>query len=213
MGRRSRPVGARCRPIGAAALARRVMGPFARPITRLEPTTAWASPLAPRSRLSRRSVRLQTMNELSVIPTNILDAVKRYNEAFRHPSLRQLTVSDLYALFPDEPAGAAAKLKWPEPWPNGDSPGVYLVFGPALELLYVGKAWNLNSRVSSYFRYASDGSRRCELRHAWRHRPALIATIAVDADKFFEAAGLEEYLIETLRPLDNERGARNESAP
>ena len=31
---------ARCRPIGAAALASRVIGPLAQPITRLDPTTA-----------------------------------------------------------------------------------------------------------------------------------------------------------------------------
>ena len=37
---------ARGRPIGAAALARRVMGPLAQPITRPEPTTAPASKLA-----------------------------------------------------------------------------------------------------------------------------------------------------------------------
>ena len=34
-----------------------------------------------------------------------------------------------------------------------------------------------------------------------------LATIAVDEDKVFEAAGLEEYLIETLQPAENERGA------
>jgi hypothetical protein len=151
------------------------------------------------------------MVEPPIVPANVLAALSRYNASFRHPSLRKLILSEFFALFPDESPGTAATLKWPDPWPNGDKPGVYLVFGSGLELLYVGKAWNLNSRVSSYFRYASDGSRRCELRHPRTHRPALVATIAVDEDKFFEAAGLEEYLIETLRPLDNARGARDHS--
>jgi hypothetical protein len=71
MGRRSRPVAARGRPIGAAALARRVRGPLARPITRLEPTTAWARPLAPRSRLSRRSVRCPNLGSL---PTSMVQS-------------------------------------------------------------------------------------------------------------------------------------------
>ena len=41
-----RPCGTARRRIGAAALARRMMGPLARPITRLEPPCAPASELA-----------------------------------------------------------------------------------------------------------------------------------------------------------------------
>ena len=148
------------------------------------------------------------MVEVPTIPAIVLEALGRYNETLRHPGLRRLVVSDLYALFPDEPPGINAKLKWPGPWPNGDNPGVYLMFDVRLKLLYVGKAWSLNSRVSSYFRYTNDGKRRCEMRHHWKHTPAFVATIAVDADKFFEAAGLEEYLIQTLQPIENERGVR-----
>jgi hypothetical protein len=148
------------------------------------------------------------MSTLPKQPKDVLAALRRYDDTIRHPALRRLDISDLYALFPDEPSAVGARLKWPNPWPNADSPGVYLIFGTGTELLYVGRAWNLNSRVSSYFRYASDGSGRCELRDEWQHRPAFVATIAVDDDKFFEAAGLEEYLIEALQPVENDRGIR-----
>ena len=43
---RGRSCGTARRRIGAAALARRMVGPLARPITRLEPTRASASALA-----------------------------------------------------------------------------------------------------------------------------------------------------------------------
>jgi hypothetical protein len=154
-------------------------------------------------------VRLQIMAEVPSIHDRIVAALARYNESYRHPSLRKLMVSDLYALFPDEAACAGAKCGWPEPWPNRDSPGVYLMLGADGVPLYVGKTWSLDARISSYFRYAIDGSRRCELRHPWKQIPMFVATIAVDDDKFFEAAGLEEYLIETLQPLDNARGIKS----
>lgn len=144
-----------------------------------------------------------------MIPDSVHEAIRFYNADFRHPKLKPLAVSDLYALFPDELSVPHTGPKWPDPWPNADGPGVYLVFARNMELVYVGKSTSsLNVRVSSYFRYSRDGTRRCELKWEWRHTPCYIAIIAVDKDKFFEASALEEYLIDRMQPLENQRGIR-----
>jgi hypothetical protein len=140
------------------------------------------------------------------VPDRVNDELDYYHRTFRNASLQPLVVSDLYALFPDEAFSKNTKLHWPDKWPNADNAGVYLIFGEQLELLYVGKASNIDTRVSSYFRYTSDGTRRCEIKDSWKARPAFVATIAVDDDKTFEAAALEEYLITKLQPKENTRG-------
>jgi hypothetical protein len=145
-----------------------------------------------------------------------LDAVRKalefYGETYRHPNLRPLAPSPVYSLFPD--TGSAAEppdLRWPAIWPNAGAPGVYLVFGPDMNLLYVGKASltrNMGGRLSSYFQYAKDGGRGCAVMGTWSARPTFIITVGVDSDKAFEACALEEYLITRLQPPDNRRGVR-----
>jgi hypothetical protein len=84
------------------------------------------------------------------VSPHIRNAPRRYHQ-FRPPNRRALVVSEVSALFPDEPSAHQAPVRWPQPWPNADNAGVYLIFGPQMELLYVGKADNLSSRVSAYF--------------------------------------------------------------
>jgi len=141
--------------------------------------------------------------------------VDTYCRAFRREGLSPLKVSDLYSLFPDEvrDVPAPATMRWPDDdWPDADRKGVYVVFDMDLELLYVGKASHNNciaGRLGDYFKYTTDGTRRCKLKHEdWTRKPQFVATIAVPAEMSFEAPALEEYLIQTLNPSDNTVGAR-----
>ncbi len=79
-------------------------------------------------------------------------------------------------------------------------PGVYLMKGASGEVLYVGKAKNLRSRVRSYFRKTGDG------RYAVRYlasRTADIDTIVTANEK--EALFLEDTLLKRHKPRYNIR--------
>jgi len=138
----------------------------------------------------------------------------RYSRSYRHPKLPALQLSDVYALFPANyarlPKGVTAG--WPDKWPNADSPGVYLILDRQLNISYIGKASmgsTLGARLSSYFAYAKDGSERCRIVHdSWDIQPEFVATIAMPSRMAFEAAALEEYLIDRLQPPENAKGLR-----
>lgn len=77
-------------------------------------------------------------------------------------------------------------------------PGVYLMQGEAGEILYVGKAKNLRSRLRSYFSVEGDG--RAHIRFLM-NRVREIETIVTDTEK--EALILENTLIKKHRPRYN----------
>ncbi|GGC71214.1 putative DNA polymerase III epsilon subunit [Hoyosella rhizosphaerae] len=59
------------------------------------------------------------------------------------------TLSELNAYMPNIPTAVRVKRSLADSLPDG--PGVYMFRGPSEEILYVGKATNLSSRVRSYF--------------------------------------------------------------
>lgn len=77
-------------------------------------------------------------------------------------------------------------------------PGVYLMQGEAGEILYVGKAKNLRSRLRAYFSAEGDG--RVHIRFLM-NRVREIETIVTDTEK--EALILENTLIKKHRPRYN----------
>ena len=77
-------------------------------------------------------------------------------------------------------------------------PGIYLMQGEAGEILYVGKAKNLRSRLRSYFSAEGDG--RVHIRFLM-NRVREIETIVTDTEK--EALILENTLIKKHRPRYN----------
>jgi len=131
------------------------------------------------------------------------EAVERYHQTYRHPTLPPLHISGLYALFPDQATTTAVQYSWPnDPWPNANQPGVYLIFDALLDLRYIGKAKCLGKRLHNYFAEGSTPDRACRVVHTtWRADPKFVATVAVH--KPFEAPGLEEFLIDELRPAEN----------
>ncbi|WP_127560378.1 nucleotide excision repair endonuclease [Saccharospirillum alexandrii] len=138
-----------------------------------------------------------------------LEVIKReidsYHQNYRHPNLAPPRVSSVYDLFPVEER-KGSEHSWPRTWPNNGLPGVYFIFDENLSLLYIGKAKNLGSRLSSYFMYASD--RSCRIKETeWRVKPHFIVTASIG--EFFEAPSLEEYLIEQFQPSHNSVGVRS----
>ena len=89
-----------------------------------------------------------------------------------------------------------------------DTPGVYFFLGKRKEILYIGKATSLRSRVRSYF--ASDIAEK---------RSQLIADMILEAknidwtetDSVFEALILEANLIRTHKPRFNTRSKDDKS--
>jgi hypothetical protein len=142
----------------------------------------------------------------TAIPKKITDAIARYHDTYRHPGLGRLEMSDLYALFPEENSGFAVENRWPSWWPNGNQPGVYLIFSANMELLYVGKAGHLGSRLNSWFWWEAGQGSGCKVLHKWRTGPSYVATVALGRE--FEALGLEGFLIEELDPSENTMGRR-----
>lgn len=140
----------------------------------------------------------------------VLHEVKEYSSKYRHPSLPQFIVSELYDLFPDP--SCSDLLKWPHPYPQAENQGVYLIMSEQKSVLYIGKASmnnTLGSRISSYFSYTQD-KKACQVKSLdWSEKPRFICTIAVPDKMSFEAPALEEYLIKKFsRELsDNTIGA------
>ncbi len=136
------------------------------------------------------------------IPESIRALIKAFHEDWRHPRLPPLEFSELYSLFPEETTVQPTTVSWPRPWPLGDRAGVYLIFGSAVQLLYVGKSACLWRRLSNYFQYSAGKGSACRIVHSgWKTRPIFVATVAVTES--FEAAALEEYLIGRAHPEEN----------
>ncbi len=89
-----------------------------------------------------------------------------------------------------------------------DSPGVYFFLGPRKEILYIGKATTLSSRVRSYF--ASD----IEEKRSPLIRDLLDAAKTIEwtvTDSVLEALILEANLIRTHKPKHNSRAKDDKS--
>lgn len=142
------------------------------------------------------------------IPEAIINAATTFQAAWRHPRLPPLECRELYSLFPQETLGTPARASWPDNWPYAERPGIYLVFGTKMQLLYVGQSGTLRYRLNSYFRWSAGRGSPCRIVHTvWKTRPTFIATMAV-ADAF-EAATLDEYLIAEVPPAENRLGIKS----
>jgi hypothetical protein len=131
-------------------------------------------------------------------------------EQYRRVDVPLLEVSPIYGLYPETlDTAITAELVWPQPYPHADRNGVYLIFGEGGHLLYVGKAsmrHSLGHRLGHYFCYDKP-ARACRIIHdGWSRPPRYIVTIAVPKEMGFEAAALEEFLIDRLNPSDNRKG-------
>ena len=139
------------------------------------------------------------------------EALQEYCGKFRRADLPDLRLSGIYDLFPNEFRSSGVESSWPDKWPNSEEAGVYFIFGLGGSLLYVGKASMsdcIGGRLSNYFG-ADKATGQCRVRHEWSTGPRYVATLAVAQNMPFEAAALEEFLIQRLPTTDNTRGTHN----
>ncbi|EKD24577.1 MAG: excinuclease ABC subunit C, partial [uncultured bacterium (gcode 4)] len=94
-----------------------------------------------------------------------------------------------------------------------DEPGIYLFFNPKKELIYVGKATSLKSRVSSYFRgsLSPSGSGRSPSRPIEQMIHEVVDIKWKTTDSVLEAIILEANSIKEKQPKYNVLGRDDKS--
>lgn len=96
-------------------------------------------------------------------------------------------------------------------WPNATQPGIYAILTEDLEVLYVGKSRKLGKRLSDHFEHGKDRSTSVSPdNYEWTKPPCYVVTVAVQEP--YEAASLEECLIQKLGPPDNTAGKEHEES-
>lgn len=81
------------------------------------------------------------------LPDNVGEVLRKFATTYWHPQRRKLSPSEVYALHPEDFQLANDLYHWPNGWPGGSDPGVYLIYGGEMQLLYVGKADCLARRL------------------------------------------------------------------
>jgi hypothetical protein len=147
--------------------------------------------------------------ENAVTVEALFTQIMKYTSSHHRDNMPTYAISGLYDLFPE--SGASGKKlvthRWPDEWPNHSSAGIYAVFDDKIDLIYLGKTPQnsfLEARLDSCF--GSRTERSCRLIGEWRIQPRYVLTVAVADDSTWEAAAMEEFLINTLSPALNERG-------
>jgi hypothetical protein len=151
-------------------------------------------------KLQARGCEFELTVEGALAMSKFMEALTKYRTTYRRSQLPDLLVSEPYMLSPssDQPEHA---LCWPREFPTSKRVGVYAIFGQADNVLYVGRSWLMGRRLCDYF----GGGTKPDLSMNWSEPPAFIVTVAVPEKMEWEAAGLEEFLIDELDPPDNTR--------
>jgi len=119
-----------------------------------------------------------------MVPKNVISAISAYHTEGGHPRWVPLQTSGIYALFPDEATSVRFDARRPDARPLGDRPGVYLIFGPEMQLLYVGQTRWLAARLNTHFRPQSGPGSACRVVNpCWRSRPTFVASFGLLSDE------------------------------
>jgi len=89
--------------------------------------------------------------------------------------------------------------------------GCYVVYSASGDLLYIGKARRIATRLDYWIDHDEAG--QCGVHHAdhgWSSPPRDVQTIPVNEP--YERLSLEEFLIQRLHPSDNTRGCAASAA-
>ena len=122
----------------------------------------------------------------------LLEAVRKYEQIYRHPDRPAFDVSE-----PMSAGDKDVKGDW-EGTGASFRAGCYVLFSAMGALLYVGKASHGRTVGNRLVRFRYQGS-------GWVEPPAYVRIIVVS--EAFEAPSLEEFLIRELRPPVNKQGA------
>ncbi|GFO63640.1 hypothetical protein [Geomonas paludis] len=91
-------------------------------------------------------------------------------------------------------------------WQNADKKGLYFLFDASGTLQYIGKAsFNSNIGIRLGVRFSCKDCRCLDDRFS---SISMLATIALEDERAFEASSIEEYLITELQPPLNVVGIR-----
>jgi hypothetical protein len=90
-------------------------------------------------------------------------------------------------------------------WPHGDQSGCYAMYDGSKNLLYIGLAGHIASRLNSWFRYKEREDAQMPWTSyavgTWQTQPVFLQTIKTHEP--YEAPSLEAFLIAKLDPCEN----------
>jgi hypothetical protein len=132
-------------------------------------------------------------------------ALALFNQDFPRPGMAPLELSKPYVVAAD----------WPKEWPGAGLPGVYAFMDADNSVVYIGKAScgrTIGHRLAAYFQY---GPNRIGVIATDSKSEAVthVITVTVPANRAFEAAALEEFLIREVRPPRNKNGVWRHDIP
>ncbi|MGO9084187.1 MAG: hypothetical protein ACLQBK_03100 [Candidatus Sulfotelmatobacter sp.] len=127
-------------------------------------------------------------------------ALENYKTNYRRSDVPELEISGRYILFPNT-AEAGKPSCWPAEYEHSKRVGVYVICGGSGRVLYVGRSWFVGRRLFDYFGCGAEP----DVSMKWTEKPMFVVTVAVPQTMEWEAAGLEELLIDHLHPPDNTR--------
>ncbi len=120
-------------------------------------------------------------------------ALDELNARYPRPGIDPLVLSEAYDV----------KTDWVKYYPGVGKPGAYALFDEKWRLLKVGKSsGDLGIRLGSYFRHDGQGAGQFARPSPWKSDTdaRFIVAIELPPGHAFEAAAIEEFLIDRLSP-------------
>lgn len=129
----------------------------------------------------------------AVLLSDVESAISEFNREFPRPKMGAVALSSPFYVVDDF---AIADF------PNAAAAGVYFVFDRDDNLLYIGKADGLGSRLGSHFGWSEDKTTG-RVKNAKFNAAHAVRTIGLPDESRFEAAAIEAFLIRRLDPSLN----------
>lgn len=145
---------------------------------------------------------MSTLDRPPIPLATLIEVLDEFHERFPRPGLGPFMLSEPY--FVEEDWTDRTKSV-----PHAPLPGVYFLFNPSDDLLYVGKSEvGLGRRVGGRFTTNPDGSKRGMVVDPVHRAAGVVSVraIAVPKQRWFEVGSIEAWLIDRLKPPLNDLG-------